>query len=96
MSYNSFLHIASDKKPNGYYTIANSFDPTDLFIELEKIGVFYQHDTYNNFIQIFCDDIEQASNVRKLVLDEDLFFADDIDESYFPLTVDDKLQIKIA
>jgi len=92
--------VATDDSPIGYYNIANALMPTELFDELDKLDIEYNHNTYANFIEIFVKDVEEGKKVRELVLDIDVFEADDVDLEFIEHDVEegdegDMLEIKM-
>ena len=92
--------VASDDSPLGYYTTANALMPDELFEKLDELGVEHKHDRYANFIEVFVKDEEEGKKVRKLVLDIDVFEADDIDDGFLEHDVEkgdegDMLEIKL-
>lgn len=90
--------VADDNSPIGFYHISNALDPADLFIELDKLNIYYNHNRFPNIITIEVSDLDQAKIVRDLIL-SDIFEADDITEEDLhymtPEEIGDALEIKL-
>lgn len=90
-TWHQFLNeskTASNDSPIGYYTIANALMPNKFFEKLDELNINYTHDKYANFIEIFVNNIDEATLVRNLAI-SDIFEAKDIDDSMLPYIIDD-------